>query len=208
MWNPVPDRFSLGTVATDYWRSLRVFKTNARDTWALIVLLGIPLTVLAWGVLTKYVFPVPVALLPAVALLAGVLLAAAGQVITLRARIADSLVLSDNARVRAHVRETMSGVLLAAIAALTDALLLGSLAAATALDDYVVRWWHIGLSSAALAATAYLVLMFVATARRLYGTYLEVFEDGTPLPKSRSDAAPVIAQWNAERVTRSQQDAP
>ncbi|MFF1392148.1 hypothetical protein [Rhodococcus erythropolis] len=204
MRNPVPDRFSLGKVATDYWRSLRIFKTNERDTWALAVLFGIPLAVSAGGILTKYVFPVPVALLPAVALLAGVLLAAAGQVITLRARIADSLVLSENARVRAHVRETMSGVLLAAIAALTDALLLGSLAAASALENYVVRWWHIGLSSAALAVTAYLVLMFVATARRLYDTYLEVFENGTPIPKPNEDAAPVIAQWNAERSSRSQ----
>jgi len=201
MWNPIPDRFSLGTIARDYWRSLRIFKTNARDTWALTVLVGVPLAVFAGAVFKKYVFPVPVALLPAVALLAGVLLAAAGQVITLRARIADSLVLSDDARVRAHVRETMSGVLLAAIAALTDALLLGSLAAATALENYVVRWWHMGLSAAALAVTAYLALMFVATARRLYATYLEVFENGTPLPKAREDAAPVIAQWKAEQAS-------
>jgi hypothetical protein len=128
-----------------------------------------------------FVFPAPVAMLPAVALLAGVLLAAAGQVITLRARIADSLTLSSDARVRAHVRETMSGVVLAASAAFIDALLFGALTAATQQVGYPRHWWHVALSAAALGMTTYLSLMFIATARRLYATYLEVFENGAPV---------------------------
>lgn len=188
MWVPIPDRFNLGTVARDYWRSVRKFKTGTRDTFALSVLLGLPAGVLIVSFVTCYVFPAPVALLPAVALLAGVLLAAASQIVTLRARIADSLTLSSSARVRAHVRETMSGVILAAVAALCDALALGALAAATTVPNYVHHWWHSAISSIALMLTTYLALMFVATARRLYATYLEVFEGGAPLRRHEDDS--------------------
>lgn len=192
MRTPIPDRFSLWPALRDYMRLVRKYKSGKRDWWALIVLFGLPVCVAAVTAWRLYVFPAPVAMLPAVALLAGVLLAAAGQVITLRARIADSLTLSTDDRVRAHVRETMSGVVLAAAAALTDALLFGALAAATQQVDYVHRWWHVALSSAALAVTTYLALMFIATARRLYATYLEVFENGapapTPTPRQRAHA--------------------
>lgn len=177
----IPDRFSLWPALRDYVLLVRKYKSRKRDWWSLIVLFGIPLVVIAATIWRWYVFPAPVAMLPAVALLAGVLLAAAGQVITLRARIADSLTLSADERVRAHVRETMSGVVLAASAALGDALLFGALAAATQQPNFAVRWWHVALSSAALGLTAYLALMFIATARRLYATYLEVFENGVPM---------------------------
>jgi hypothetical protein len=144
-------------------------------------LFGLPVVVAGITAWRGYVFPSPVAMLPAVALLAGVLLAAAGQIVTLRARIADSLTLSTDERVRSHVRETMSGVVLAACAALVDALLFGALAAATQQVGYPKHWWHVALSSAALGVTTYLALMFIATARRLYATYLEVFEKGAPV---------------------------
>ncbi|MBB2990270.1 general stress protein CsbA [Mycolicibacterium iranicum] len=165
----------------DYWRLVRKYKSNKRDWWALTVLFGLPAAAVGITAWLGYVFPAPVAMLPAVALLAGVLLAAAGQVVTLRARIADSLTLSTDERVRAHVRETMSGVVLAACAAFTAALLFGALAAATQQVGYVERWWHVALSSASLGMTTYLGLMFIATARRLYATYLEVFENGAPV---------------------------
>ena len=181
MRSPIPDRFSLWPALRDYLQLVRKFKTNKRDWWALTVLFGLPLAVVVATIRLKFVFPAPVAMLPAVALLAGVLLAAAGQIVTLRARIADSLTLSLDDRVRAHVRETMSGVVLAAAAALIDALLLGALAASTQQVGYELRWWHVALSAATLGVTTYLALMFIATARRLYATYLEVFEKGAPV---------------------------
>ncbi|MDC9015201.1 hypothetical protein [Mycobacterium marinum] len=177
----IPDRLSLRTIRRDYWRSLNHYRTGHRDTYAIAVIFGAP--VIAGG-LSVYplhlVISQPVALLPAVSLLSGVLLAAAGQIITLRARIADSLTLSTDKRVTAHIRETLSGLLLSAVAALFDALLLGVLA--VVMRD-IHRWWHIALSALVVAVTVYLAMMFIVTARRLYSTYLEVFEGGSPLPK-------------------------
>jgi hypothetical protein len=180
----VPERLSLRTVRLDHWRSLNNYRTSGdRDTYSIVAIFGTP--VVAGGIAIfplHLVITTPVALLPAVSLLAGVLLAAAGQVITMRGRIADSLTLSSDPRVTAHIRETLSGLLLAAVAALCDALLLGVLA--VVMSD-VHRWWHIVLSGLIVAATVYLAMMFIVTARRLYSTYLEVFEGGSPLPKRR-----------------------
>jgi hypothetical protein len=198
MRSPVPDRFSLWPPLRDYLRLVRKYKSRKRDWWALIVLFGLPLGVLVATARQSYVFPSPVAMLPAVSLLAGVLLAAAGQVITLRARIADSLTLSTDERVRSHVRETMSGVVLAASAALGDALLFGALGAATQQAGYHKHWWHVALSSAALAMTTYLALMFIATARRLYATYLEVFENGAPVRATPETQRPSAREHSAK----------
>lgn len=177
----IPERLSLQTVRRDYWRSINHFGTGDRDTYALVVIFATPIVVAIVAIFPfKLVITAPVALLPAVSLLAGVLLAAAGQIITLRARIADSLTLSSDKRVTSHIRETLSGLLLSAVAALVDALLLGVLAVVLR-DEH--RWWHIALSSAIAAVTTFLAMMFIVTARRLYSTYLEVFEGGSPLPK-------------------------
>lgn len=179
----IPERLSLRTVRLDHWRSLNHYRTGHRDTYAIVVIFGTP--VIAGGLATfplKLVITTPVALLPAVSLLSGVLLAAAGQIVTLRGRIADSLTLSSDQRVSTYIRETLSGLLLAAVAALFDALLLGLLA--VVMSD-VHRWWHIALSGMIVAVTVYLAMMFIVTARRLYSTYLEVFEGGSPLPKRR-----------------------
>lgn len=183
----IPDRFSLRVVAQDYSRSLKDYGSDKRDTTAVAVLLVGPALVFIWSAAKCFVFPAPVALLPAVSLLSGVLLATAGQVLTMRGRL-DDKEQSTQIRIRAHIRETMSGLVLTAVIALAAAVLLGGLAAATAQPNYVVRWWHVALSSASLAATSSICLMFVVAAKRLYSTYLEVFEGG-PLPK-------------ADRVTR------
>lgn len=180
----IPDRLSLSAVRRDYWRSLRKYSSqnNGRDYHAITFLLGTPVlagTAAIWPL--NLVITEPEPLVSAVSLLAGVLLAAAGQVVTLRARIADSLVLASNDRITGMLRETMSGVLLAAVASLFDALLLGVLAVTMAYDH---RWWHIGLSGVIVANTVFLALMFVNTARRMYATYLEVFEGGLPLSKT------------------------
>lgn len=178
----IPDRLSLRTVRHDYWRSLRKYGSGKRDTYAIVVVFGAPVVAGAAAVYPmRLVISEPEPLISAVSLLAGVLLAAAGQVVTLRARIADSLVLAANDRITGLLRETMSGVLLAAVAALVDALLLGVLAVVMS-DTH--RWWHIALSGVIVANTVFLALMFVNTARRMYSTYLEVFEGGAPLPKT------------------------
>jgi hypothetical protein len=163
---------------------LNHYRSERRDTSAIAAIFGTP--IIAGGLAIfplHFVITTPVALLPAVSLLAGVLLAAAGQVITMRGRIADSLTLSSDPRVTGHIRETLSGLLLAAVAALFDALLLGTLA--VVMSD-VHRWWHIALTGLIVAVTTYLAMMFIVTARRLYSTYLEVFEGGSPLPKRRT----------------------
>jgi hypothetical protein len=178
----VPDRLSLRTVRQDYWRSLRKYGSGRRDNYTIAALVGLPLiagAVAAYPI--RLVITKPDPLIAAVSLLAGVLLAAAGQVVTLRARIADSLTLSADDRVTGMLRETMSGVLLAAVAALFDALLLGVLSVVVGNDH---RWWEIALSASVVVVTVFLSLMFVITARRMYSTYLEAFEGGAPLPKT------------------------
>ncbi len=182
----VPDRLSLRTVRLDYVRSLRRFRDPSKRDWhAIAVLFLLPVVLAAVVLRLNVVLTAPTAILPAVALLAGILLAAAGQIITMRARIADSLTLSSDKRITGMVRETISGVLLAAVAALVDALLLGVLASLTP-PGFDSRWWHEVLSAVIMGVTAFMSLMFVVTARRLYATYLEVFENGNPLPKHPS----------------------
>lgn len=192
----VPDRLSLRTVRQDYWRSLRKHGSGKRDVWTIALLLGLPVLLgvgAAWPVKLVIVKPDP--LIAAVSLLAGVLLAAAGQVVTLRARIADSLTLAADDRVTGMLRETMSGILLAAVAALMDAVLLGTLSVVTTNDH---RWWDIALSASVVAITVFLVLMFINTARRMYTTYLEAFEGGAPLPKTP------VRKANSTRVITGQ----
>jgi uncharacterized protein YacL len=194
----VPDRLSLRTLSLDFVRSLRRYKDGKRDWPAIVVLFGLPLASGLVVAITGVLVVAPTAFIPAVALLAGVLLAAAGQTITLRARLADSLTLNSGKRVANLVRETMSGLLLAAVAALFDALLLGVLASAMP-SGYVVNFWHHALSVSATIVTVFLILMFVATARRIYATYLEVFEGGTPLPR-RVSAIPENIDGSTHRI--------
>ncbi|UPK64676.1 hypothetical protein MYP14_04755 [Rhodococcus pyridinivorans] len=166
-------------MGTDYWRSLRRFGDGKRDVAAALVIFGLPIVVFFVALFAGARIAQPTGLLSAVALLSGVLLAAAGQILTMRARIADSLTLSANDRVTSYIRETMSGLILAAVAAFFDALLLGALAA---LGDGESKLMIV-LSSTILMVTTYLSAMFIVTARRLYQTYLEVFEGGSPLPR-------------------------
>lgn len=176
------DRLSLRTVATDYWRSVRVFNGSDRpDYGGRLLIFGIPVVLAVGSVAFGLQLSTPTAVLPAVALLAGVLLAAAGQILTMRARIADSLTLSSDERVTRHIRETMSGVLLAAVGALVDALLLGVLG--STLVPGKTTALGVVMTGGIVLMTSYVSLMFVATARRLYATYLEVFEKGMPLRK-------------------------
>ncbi len=190
------DRLSLSTIRRDYWRSLRKVQTQAPDMAARSVLVAVPIVTAAIIVITRYRLASPTSVIPAVSLLAGVLLAAAGQVISLRARVADSVMLSGDARLRAHMRETISGILLAAVSSLFDAVTMGSLAL---FDQARHPWLAVGLTAVAGALGAFVILMFLATARRLYATYLEAFESGAPLPKqSRHTSGTALIQQAAE----------
>jgi len=177
-------RFSLSTLRKDYWRSLVRYESGEPDLIARTLLVVAPPIAGVISLALGLRLADPVALLPATSLLAGVLLAAGGQVITLRGRIADSLTLAEDPRLRAHLRETVSGVLLAALLALLTAFLLGFLAL---IDAKVHSVAYAVLTAVTVAAFIALGLLFVATCRRLYATYLEAFEGGAPLthPKVR-----------------------
>ncbi len=174
------DRMSLRPVALDYWRSLRIHPSGKPDVGARALLTALPLMAAGATVWRGFVVPQPTALLPAASLLAGVLLASSGQILTLRARVADSVVLSGDRRVTSHIRETISGIVLAAVVAMLDALVLGSLTLFAPAQHHRPA---VAVSAVAAALTTFLALMFLVTARRLYATFLEAFENGSPLPK-------------------------
>lgn len=195
------DRLSLRIVALDYWRSLRDVRTGRADVLARVVLLVLPVAVGVAVVATNFKIKQPTSLLPALSLLSGVLLASAGQIITLRSRIADSVLVSGDKRVRAQIRETISGIVLAAVAALADALALGSL---TLFDGLRHKTSTVLVSGVAATLTTYVALMFVVTARRLYATFLEAFEGGRPLPRGRIGAGSDLAPTGAVESTQTQ----
>lgn len=204
------DRFSLKTVWLDLIRSMRIYGSGKRDLAAQAVLLGVPAALAGVSVALDWQLSEPTALLPAASLLAGILLASAGQLISLRARIADSVLLAGNGRIRAIFREALSGSLIAAVAALLAAILLGAVAAlpsdpirlvqgvaqpAEASSETTLRI----LTAAVVLVLSFVALMFVTIARRLYQAFLEAFEGGRPLPpplrkiESHADAEPHIS---------------
>ncbi len=188
------DRFSITSIALDHHRSLRDMRSGRPDWAAHIVLRLVPFAVLAVVVVAEYRLPEPGALLPATGLLAGVLFAAVGQLISIRARIADSVVLSKSTRLRAHFRESISGMLLAALGALGASTTLAVLAQLPATPDVkgeptpkerLLTWAPIAMTALSLMMLTFVVLMFVSASRRLYTSYLEAFEGGHALPRRR-----------------------
>ena len=193
------DRFSITSIALDHHRSLRNVRSGGPDWAAHIVLRLAPLAVFITVLATEYRLPDPSALLPATGLLAGVLFAAVGQLISIRARIADSVVLSSSARLRAHFRESISGMLLAALGALGGSTTLAILAQLPATPvvkgdptkrEQVLTWAPIVMTALSLLMLSFVVLMFISASRRLYTSYLEAFEGGHALP--RRNSAPAI----------------
>lgn len=197
------DRFNVTVLLRDHNRSMVKYPTQKPDWVAKAILFILPLAAGVAVVWTRYRLASPTALVPATSLLAGIFFAAVGQLISIRARIADSVQLAGNKRLRAHFRESVSGMLLAALAALFVSLLLGTLSLlpptvtgkAADRSDAVVEWLGIGCSAAVAAAVTYMVLLFISSARRLYTSYLEAFEGGLPLPRpARRGAAPVAEE--------------
>lgn len=210
------DRFSVMSIAQDHHRSLRDVRTGRPDWLTHAILRLVPLGALVAVLLTQYRLPDPGALLPATGLLAGVLFAAVGQLISIRARIADSVTLSGSARLRAHFRESISGMLLAALGALGGSTTLAVLAQlpptpkATAdptVREHALTWAPTAATGLSLMMLTFVVLMFVSAARRLYTSYLEAFEDGLALPRwSRKQLASLDAPADApgDRPVRHQ----
>jgi hypothetical protein len=184
------DRFNVWVLLRDHTRSMVKYPTTDPDRVAKFLLYVLPLLAAAGAGYAQYRISDPTALVPATSLLAGTFFAAVGQLISIRARIADSVHLSSNKRLRAHFRESVSGMLLAALAALGVSLLLGGLSLlpnptpkkGIGVDD-VVEVTAVACSAAVFALITYMVLLFVSSARRLYTSYLEAFEGGLPLPK-------------------------
>src|SRR5262245_25372233 len=104
------------------------YPTDNPDRFAKFLLFALPTLAAVAVIWTRYRLVSPMALAPATSLLAGIFFAAVGQLISIRARIADSVHLSRSKRLRAHFRESVSGMLLASLAALAVSLLLGVLA--------------------------------------------------------------------------------
>lgn len=204
----VPDRLSVGHVTSDFWRSMKLHSSGRLDVAAQYLLIVLPLLALAISIGSEFRISQPAVVLPATSLLSGVLLAASGQLISLRARVADSVVLSGDVRVRSMFREALSGVLTAALTALVVTLLLiavGSVPVGNGISD-AERWAGIVLSGLIASSGVFLVLVFFASVRRLYAAYLEAFEGGLPLIKGGSLLKPEGGDGD-EQEDRSQLDA-
>ncbi|MBC2933041.1 hypothetical protein [Nocardioides sp. zg-1228] len=189
------DRFDVRTVMQDHSRSMTNYNTGRVDVAAKVVLWGLPILVGVLAVYNDYRLENPTAFVPATSLLAGILFGAVGQLISIRARIADSVTLSQNTRLRSHFRESVSGMLLAALSAMIVSLLLGALILMPATSAaHPVAWPRAGIAVTAIVATmgTYMVLLFIISTRRLYASYLEAFENGRALPK-RSAMPPVVS---------------
>lgn len=190
------DRFNVTVLFVDHSRSMVRYPTRKPDRFAKGVLYGLPLLVAGVVVAAQYSLSDPGALVPATGLMAGIFFAAVGQLISIRARVADSVALAGNPRLRAHFRESVSGMLLAALAALFASLSLGALTLLPSSVDPaqklwkveladVLHWGVVGISALVAALLSFMVLLFISSARRLYTSYLEAFEKGLPLPRNQ-----------------------
>lgn len=176
------DRFSLRPVLRDHWRSLAIHASGKPDRVARGTLYLLPAAAGLSVFAADIRIPASSALTAPVALLSAVLLAAVGQMFTIRGRVADSPFLALNDRVTRYLREAVSGTLIAAVVALFDAV---DLAVLSALPRTAPQRLGAFFSAVAAALTVYLILVFVSTVRRTYVVYLEAFEGGKALEKPR-----------------------
>lgn len=205
------DRFNLRVVWFDHARSMVKYPGDRADTWARVILWLLPSV--AGGVIVwqHYRIPNPGALTPVAGLMAGIFFASVGQLISIRARIADSVQLSQSKRLKALLRESVSGMVLAAVGCMVLSLSLGVLSlvpvqkAGKAAPDLAAKWELLGIGLSALCAllATYVALLFVASARRVYGSYLEAFEGGLPLAKPNRRSGPASASPKNEKAAPS-----
>jgi hypothetical protein len=158
-----------------HWKSLTFYRDDEPrpDYVARVIVLGVPL---ATGVL-MFVFGArlfaPAALLSGLALLAGGLLAAFGQLSSLRLRLTERMVSEDDGQRtdRDYLDETAAHLLLAAYgAAVTAAVLVVGMN--FGLDKHGVLTG--GWAAIATALAAWVVVLFLIALPRLYTAYVSI----------------------------------
>jgi len=207
------DRFNIGVVWLDHARSLVKYPSGKPDGLARATLWGLPTVGVVLVGVTQYRLANPVALTPVAGLMAGIFFASVGQLISIRARVADSVQLSASKRLRSHLRESVSGMLLAAVGCMVLSLLLGVLSLIPAQSDLPKApalephwyWVGVGLTALIVGAVIYVVLLFLSSARRVYASYLEAFEGGLPLGRRAPGELPDAG--SSAQVTPSRRDS-
>lgn len=190
------DRFNVGPLLRDHVRSTWDLRYERPDWVARFALLGVPVVAGAVSWVIGWEIGRPEFLAPVAGLLSGALFGAVGQLFSIRARIADSVSLSSNGRLRSHFRESVSGLLLASLSSLLLALLSAVLALFTASSSGVdpitglIATWRHQVLLAGTAVCVFLVsftlILFWKMIRRLYTSYLEAFEGGQYLDTDRA----------------------
>lgn len=181
------DRFNVLPLFLDHLRSMRQVRPDGSpedlidppDVAARVFLYLIPSTVAAVSVWRDWKLTDPGSLSAASALIAGILFAAFAQLATLRERLEDRAE-PISATTRKHFRETAAHLMMGALAAAVEAaLLVVASGSRNHPDDKLAE----APTAAALAIGAYIFLLFIMAIRRMYSTYLRVFEGGTYIRK-------------------------
>jgi hypothetical protein len=135
--------------------------------------------------------------------LAGVLLSAFGSLATFRIRVAETPLLSESRRLRAYFRESAAQLLTASLVAGVDAVVLGiGTTIRRNSDDRLDR-----ISSALVVGlSVLLLLLFLATLRRMYATYVETFEGGKYLQKPQAGVDNSLVSNGSARDTHTELD--
>lgn len=151
------------------------------DTAARFFLYGVPTALLAVSLWRNWKLTDPASVGAGSALIAGILFAAFTQLATLRERLEDREE-PISAVTRQHFRETASHLLVGALAAaLEAAILVAASGARNHPDDKLA----VLPTAIVLAVGSYVFLLFVMAVRRMYSTYLKVFEGGLYLMPRR-----------------------
>jgi hypothetical protein len=176
------DRFDPRPLFFDHWRSMRRVRPDIEgnnvdqrpDIAARAFLYGAPVLVGALSLWQQWKLTDPASVGAGSALIAGILFAAFTQLATLRERLEDrSEPISSTTR--QHFRETAAHLLMGALAAAVEAaILVGASGARNHPDDKLA----ILPTGVVLAVGTYVFLLFTMAVRRVYATYLKVFEGG------------------------------
>lgn len=184
------DRFDLRPLFLDHLRSMRRLDERTTDNesgrrpdvGARVMLYGVPLAVGLVSLCKGWKLTDPGAISAASALIAGILFAAFTQLATLRERLEDRTDPIDG-QTRMHLRETAAHLMMGSFAAAVEAVILVAASGSRNHPDDKLAAIPTAL---ALAVGAYIFLLFTMSIRRMYSTYLRVFEGGQYLrPRDR-----------------------
>ncbi|MBT0773172.1 hypothetical protein KIH74_29785 [Kineosporia sp. J2-2] len=178
----MPDRFSLGILFRDHWRSLVDVRTGNPDYVASAVLILLPLGSAGVMLWKQWSFGDVGTFVAAVTLLAGVLFAAFTQLTAMRMRLDEPDSPTKSSSVARQFREAAAHTLVGSVLAGADAAIF---VLATAIRKEASDNINIVLSAMGVAVSVYLMLIFILVARRMYAAYLTLFEQGKSLPPRR-----------------------